>query len=236
MVGLYLVLVALLSQTTIGVPVSVVGRTAAHLQPDDIAQLQRFASEAGGELWVVHAEEPEFGNSRDWFAGLYLRPESGSDGVRRGRVITVHARLEDLNAFTRPKTWELYSHGTYAQVPVAGTDMERIAEPRDLNRPFRVVNSANHDASSLSNATIARIVSVIRASRPAPPRDLTTDSRPVISQLHVEGAWPIAQIAVIDDETVAVSLPYPDLLRGQHVRLRYDGAVWRVESINMFIN
>ncbi len=216
--------------------ISTLGPTGPWLAVDDLTQMGRLAKEAGGELWLVVGEAPEFGRSKNWYATAYLQSDSQSHGVRRGRWILVHAELEDFNAFGKAKVWRARrGPGTYAQVSVDGSRRDQVPDSRDLSRPFPIVAARSLDPPSLSNEWIAEIVSLIRespaiASPPYPDHPLAS-----ISATRVEGTWPIGRLAVIDASRVEVTTLHPEETRGQSVTLRHDGTSWRLESIRMFV-
>jgi hypothetical protein len=210
------------------------GSTADKLSDPDISAILQVLGETGRTPWILvaHGLRPGF---KRWFAQVYFSPQTTHGGVRRGRLAEVSAALQADGVLDDPKTWSVDSTGPYAQVPVAGTNPDRIADPRDLNWPFRV-------ADTMSDEVIRDIVVLIRSS---PTVDSAAGAPPRASRYGVaSGGWPIQRMGPDRDApaVISVMLREPDAAsttllekRGQSVDVRRQGAAWVVQEIRWWI-
>src|SRR5579871_4078263 len=96
-----------------------------------------------------------------WLAFIYLRPDSETRGIRRGRVLDDKALLTDA----APRCWRVTSaHGRYGQVARPTCRLRRVDDD-DFDRPFRVLGT-------LSDNELAEIVACVRSNTRKPPNSL----------------------------------------------------------------
>ena len=87
-------------------PVITVGSIGGRLTADDRAQIAALAQAAGGTPWALDGQRP-FSPNPTWAVDVFLVPDRTAVGLRRGRILSVSARLPGSNAEAEavPRTW-----------------------------------------------------------------------------------------------------------------------------------
>ena len=211
-----------------------VGPTAAHLSADDVAQITRIASDAGGQPWVIVGRQLPLLPPSDmlWFVDVYFAPSQSGEHVRRGRAMTLTSRIPSRGDFGTTRTWSPATMGEpffdWAQVPEPGRHADDVTSSRDINRPFRVIGAISDDA-------LIGAMAAVRLSPALPLPAGWPPGQPISEHaLRVAGAWPIA-LVMAEGDGVGVHLRVGENESGgQRVLVRERNGQWEVALAGFF--
>jgi hypothetical protein len=218
----------LMLQSTTSSPIRL-GPTGDRLTADDLEQIRRL--DLGGRApWILVGHLHGLDRSNSWYVTAYLDPHHVRTAIRRGRIAVLKAEMTSPDAYDSPKTWALASMHDYAQVPVSAANPDRIADGRDLNRPFRVVGALDDDP----------LVSIVSFIRSGPTVAVPSETRggPPAARIfrQVEKSWPIGSVVVQRADAVEVSLLENAYEKsGQTVILRKEGTSWTVTHLGRWV-
>jgi hypothetical protein len=218
------VILPLMCQSTTSSPVRL-GPTGDRLTADDLEQIRRL--DLGGRApWILVGHFHGLERSNSWYVTAYLDPHHVRTAIRRGRIAVLKAEMTSPAGSDSPKTWAVASMHDYAQVPVSAANPDRIADGRDLNRPFRVVGALDDDS-------LVAIVSFIRTGPTIAVPSQTRGGPPAAGIFRqVEKSWPISSVVVQRADAVEVSLLENAYEKsGQRVILRKEGTSWTVTHL-----
>jgi hypothetical protein len=201
------------------------GPSAYRVSAADIAQILALGPPAS-RPWVLVSFGPPFEPTMPWYINVFLPPNHVTSTVRRGRMMVVKTTTPAQEAYDHVREWALDRIAEYGQVPGYLSDVERVRDGRDLNRPFPI-----HGV--ISDADLAGLVTFIRTSPPDPSFHGALGG----AGSHVEGNWPIGNLVRHDDGSVEISLldDEPHEKQGQRVSLRQNGTRWVVVGARYWI-
>jgi hypothetical protein len=202
------------------------GPTASRVTAADIAQISALGPQPESRPWVLVSFGPPFLTTMPWYIAVFLTPDHVTSAVRRGRIVFVKTTTPAEEAYDHPRDWALDRMAEYGQLPVPLSDVARVMNGRDLNRPFGIYGV-------ISDAELEGLVKFIRTSPPDPSFHGASGG----AGSHVQGNWPIGSLVRHDDGTVEVSLleDTPREKQGQRVSLRGNGTRWLVVGIRYWI-
>ena len=199
--GTFAVRLALMTQLVAGFPGT---PEVSQLSADDRGQVERLA---GGRFWLL------IGPQGSYFE-VYRLTETTGTAVRRGPMAWV-----SWSPPSDPPTWQtprlpFPQSASWAQVALTGRDFDGVADPQDVNRPFRVAGVFRD----------AELVSLVEFIRSGPELRDANGTRSVIRGL------PIVSVERKEDGRVDVWLRISES-EGHGVWLRPASDGWSLVNI-----
>jgi hypothetical protein len=213
------------------------GPTAGDLSEDHLRQIGRMAEAVGAKPWVVYAHGrsgflPPSG-LRPWSVILFGEPVRATAGLRRGIALALRAQLPPNGDLRAVQSWEQSFVTNYAQVPVPGSDPDRLTV-RDVNRPFRI-------NGTFSDSDIIQIVRLIRGDPSSTSSGEGVRVAGRAGDPPIERNWPIGLLTReprATESTARVSLvgPTPDEDSGQWMSFKLAFGEWTVDRIGGWVS
>jgi len=208
--GLAVATVLAILQVTSSGPLRI-GVVARQLSAQDLVEVERVATTAGGKPWLLVGREPCCPRRATAVQAIeaYLPAEKATIEFRRGSIVRVFRQSNQQPwAVTVPAPDR---GGLYAQVAAPGRPLDSIIDDRDINQPFVIVGT-------FQDAELISIVSSIRSGNRG-----------------LQATWPIISVTRVAADSARASLRSEKEVSGVDITLSLQGGNWTITRVVAWI-